>query len=304
MQNKKFEYEVALSFAGENRTFVDEVANCLKENGVTVFYDKFEEVDLWGKNLYTHLHDVYSNKAKYCVMFLSKYYAEKLWTSHERESAQERAFKEKEEYILPLRFDDTVIPGIKDTVGYISIGNRSAEEISKLIIAKVKGEVVEKAGAEFKNDIIVPKIKRTISDLEKSEYLQASFNIIFDYFSDALKHLEKQNQHCKSKFKNISSSKFAAEVYVEGKLKINCKIWIGSGSVNHYSINYVESTSFLDIQNDGSLNDSAHLEDNGIELYFHLLMMGFIRSNDIDQKKASPNDVARYFWLRFINYLT
>ena len=30
-------------------------------------------------------------------MFLSKEYANKLWTNHERKSAQERAFKEKKE---------------------------------------------------------------------------------------------------------------------------------------------------------------------------------------------------------------
>lgn len=59
---KKF--HVALSFAGEDRVYVDAVAKALQAEGVDVFYDKFEEVDLWGKDLYTHLSDVYQNRAE------------------------------------------------------------------------------------------------------------------------------------------------------------------------------------------------------------------------------------------------
>jgi hypothetical protein len=78
------------------------------------------QVALWGKDLYTHLDEVYRKRARFCVVFLSKHYRNKLWTNHERESAQARAFEEKEEYILPVKFDDTEIPGIKPTIAYIS----------------------------------------------------------------------------------------------------------------------------------------------------------------------------------------
>ena len=51
----KFEYDVVLSFAGEDREYVDFIANELKAKGVRVFYDKFETVKLWGKDLYQYL---------------------------------------------------------------------------------------------------------------------------------------------------------------------------------------------------------------------------------------------------------
>ena len=51
-------YDVALSFAGEDREYVDAVASHLQEAGVRVFYDRFEETKLWGKNLYDHLSDI------------------------------------------------------------------------------------------------------------------------------------------------------------------------------------------------------------------------------------------------------
>ncbi|MEG2492469.1 MAG: hypothetical protein RSA67_08020, partial [Alistipes sp.] len=59
---RKVDFDIALSFAGEDRSYVDQVANTLKLKGVSVFYDKFEEANLWGKNLYEYLSDIYRNK--------------------------------------------------------------------------------------------------------------------------------------------------------------------------------------------------------------------------------------------------
>lgn len=137
-QDKKtFDYDVALSFAGEDRAFVDEIASFLKEFGINIFYDKYLTSDLWGKNLYVHLDDVYQNKSKYCVIFISRHYKEKLWTNHERESAQARAFKNKEEYILPVRLDDTVIPGLRETTAYIDGRIQKPADIGVLILEKL-----------------------------------------------------------------------------------------------------------------------------------------------------------------------
>ena len=135
---KTEQYDVALSFAGEDRAYAEELANLLRAGGYRVFYDKYEKARLWGKNLYTHLSDVYSNKADYCVMFLSQHYAKKVWTNHERESAQARAFKEREEYILPLRLDDSKIPGVLDTIGYLDLRYTSIAEVFETLVEKLK----------------------------------------------------------------------------------------------------------------------------------------------------------------------
>jgi hypothetical protein len=39
-------YDVALSFAGEDRPYVHNVAQVLRSNGASVFYDDFEKVEL------------------------------------------------------------------------------------------------------------------------------------------------------------------------------------------------------------------------------------------------------------------
>ena len=130
-------YDIALSYAGEDRDHAEALANELRSRGVKVFYDNYEKSDMVGKNLYTHLSDVYSNKALYCVMFLSQHYANKQWTKHEREAAQARAFGADEEYILPVRLDQTEIPGISPTIAYLSWPPETAETIAEIIIAKM-----------------------------------------------------------------------------------------------------------------------------------------------------------------------
>lgn len=141
MNERKFDYDIAFSFAGEDREYVERVADFLIKENISIFYDKFEVANLWGKDLYSHLDSVYGKKARFCVVFVSESYSAKLWTNHERVSAQARAFSDKNEYILPARFDDTEIPGIRDTVGYIDLRELPPEEFGQIIIAKLERNI-------------------------------------------------------------------------------------------------------------------------------------------------------------------
>ena len=61
VSDKNYEYEVVLSFAGEDRAYVNQLASILRRRGVKIFFDIYEKHTLWGKNLYTHLSEVYQN---------------------------------------------------------------------------------------------------------------------------------------------------------------------------------------------------------------------------------------------------
>ena len=135
--SSKCTYDVCLSFASEDREYVENVASEARDRKIHVFYDKYEQVELWGKNLYDHLADVYQNRARFCVIFISRHYREKLWTNHERQNAQARAFRENKEYLLPVRFDNTEIPGLAATVGYIDASNKSPMELAQMIEQRV-----------------------------------------------------------------------------------------------------------------------------------------------------------------------
>jgi TIR domain-containing protein len=135
-----FDYDVALSFAGEDRAFVEEAAKQLRAANVRVFYDLYEKAHLWGKNLADHLGEVYGKRSQFVVLFVSKHYPLKSWPEHERQSAQARAIRERRVVLLPARFDDTEIPGLPSTTGYIDLRTTSAKELAELILKKLEQE--------------------------------------------------------------------------------------------------------------------------------------------------------------------
>lgn len=56
----------------------------------------------------------------------------------------ERAIESKEEYILPARFDDTEIPGLRKTISYVDLRRKSSAELAALILQKL-GRILPEA---------------------------------------------------------------------------------------------------------------------------------------------------------------
>ncbi|MDR3706804.1 MAG: TIR domain-containing protein [Capsulimonadaceae bacterium] len=176
-----FDYDVALSFAGEERDYVSAVADVLHQLGVKIFYDEYEAAGLWGKDLYEHLDDVYQRRSQYCVLFASKAYAEKVWTNHERKCAQARAISQKEEYILPVRFDETQIPGLTTTVGYLDARKLQPSEVAHCFLKKLSiNAELDDLLTYLKAELVDYEINVTGTELTfkcPSEQFEASFSV-------------------------------------------------------------------------------------------------------------------------------
>lgn len=136
--NSNYEYDVAISYASEDREYAEALADVLHSRGVNIFYDKYERAVLWGEDLYTKLSDIYLKKARYCIVFLSKHYVNKVWTKHELQSAQDRALQDQNAYILPIRLDNTKTPGVLPTIAYLDWDKETPEIIADLIVKKLK----------------------------------------------------------------------------------------------------------------------------------------------------------------------
>ena len=131
-------YDVAVSFAGEQRQFVEKFATSLEKEGATVFYDRF--VDLWGKDLTVELERVYRSGARYVVIFVSKEYVKKAWPNEERQHALAGRIERMDDSVLPARFDPIKLPGLPPSVGYIDIGDRTPQELARLVLNKLDDE--------------------------------------------------------------------------------------------------------------------------------------------------------------------
>lgn len=136
----KWKYQVALSFAGEQREYVERVSQALTRLKISHFYDNDNRSALWGKSLTQYLDDIYFRKSRFVVAFVSNQYCEKIWTRWEMSSAQDRALRQTDEYLLPVYFDDVRLPGLVGSLGHIDAHKTSPEELAELIYEKVTGK--------------------------------------------------------------------------------------------------------------------------------------------------------------------
>ena len=128
---------MALSFAGAQRPYVEQVASALKARGVCCFYDADEQIDLWGKYLAEELPAIYGEQAAAVVVFVSAEYAARDWTRLERRAALARAVRERREYVLPARFDDTPLPGLLADMIAVDLRGRTPQQFAAVIADKL-----------------------------------------------------------------------------------------------------------------------------------------------------------------------
>jgi photosystem II stability/assembly factor-like uncharacterized protein len=130
-----YTYDVAISFAGEDRPTAEELARVLLQRGVIVFYDKDNKAELWGINLPDQLKEIYRNRARFCVLLISAHYPNKQYTRLELKAARERASSQPD-YIIPVRLDDTKLRGLANTL-YLQWPPEDAATIADLILTKL-----------------------------------------------------------------------------------------------------------------------------------------------------------------------
>ena len=80
----RWRWDVALSFAGAQRDYVEKVAEALQAQAVRCFYDADEQIELWGRYLAEELPAIYGEQAAAVVVFVSAEYTERDWTQLER----------------------------------------------------------------------------------------------------------------------------------------------------------------------------------------------------------------------------
>lgn len=137
IKTREFEFDVALSFAGKDRRLVEEIARYLVDCDIRVFYDEFFADDLWGKDLFQHLQGIYRDKARYCIVFVSKAYKGSIWPRHELRQAQERSLRADAEYILPVLIEDVDLPGLNSTTGYVDARKTHPHYVAALLLTKL-----------------------------------------------------------------------------------------------------------------------------------------------------------------------
>lgn len=128
-------FRVALSFPGEDRDLVQDIASRLEQRlgSNSVFYDFHYQAFLARPSLDTLLQTVYS-KARLNVVFLSASYERKRWCSGiEFRAIREIIGNREHDRVMFIRTGDGEVTGVFNTDGWIDSNAHSADDIAFFI---------------------------------------------------------------------------------------------------------------------------------------------------------------------------
>jgi hypothetical protein len=140
IRSSGFIWDVAISFAGDDRSVAKELRDVLKDKGIEVFYDFDQQAQLWGKDLNRVLTEVYRNEALFMVIIVSNNYPEKDWTNFEFVNGKDAEKERSIEYLLPLRLDDTHVVGLKESIAMIDLRKQSIEHVANVLSEKIENQ--------------------------------------------------------------------------------------------------------------------------------------------------------------------
>ncbi len=224
--------------------------------------------------------------------------------------------------LIPVRIEKCTADGLLKSIVYVDLVGLEPMEAKERLLDYVKGErrkpktppsfpgavsprpappassATREAGALER---FMPRIKGTITDADRRRFTRSAFAQIQERFERSLAELKQQSTTIEIDFEKIDATKFTAEVFVSGKRRANCKIWIG-GMMGRDDIAYAEgSTSFIS----NSLNDSlSPIEVDG-ELRLHTTMGAMVGRSQggMDLNRLTIEEAGEYLWRRFSSSL-
>lgn len=138
-ENVSYEYDVAISFAGENRSLAKHIAKQLESLDITVFFDEMFEANFLGHAWTKVFKEIFSEKSRLVLCLLDSYHAQKIWPTFEREHFIPRV---ADQSVIPVYLDDTKFVGIPSDV--IGIRFRYDKEQTEGWQENADHEIVEK----------------------------------------------------------------------------------------------------------------------------------------------------------------
>ena len=149
--DKIYEYDVAISFAEEDRNAALALALALEIVGIKkVYYYPLKYVATWGRDLEKEITRIYSSKAKYAVVLLSHKYFKKPFTEIELQAIRKRMQEAVDiTYMLPVLLENLELQSNADLLklGYIKW------EFDPKSIAKTLKELLGKKESTIRKSI-------------------------------------------------------------------------------------------------------------------------------------------------------
>ncbi len=134
---KNYKYDVALSFANEDKKIAEKIAKALNELGLRHYFYENETAENWGENLFNIIINRYREESRFALILISENYVKKKWADIERQIIQTITERNRSCYILPLSLDSTVVEGITDNILHVKWEGKP-KKIARLIKDKLE----------------------------------------------------------------------------------------------------------------------------------------------------------------------
>lgn len=138
-----FEWDIAISFAGENRALADFIGQKLRELDISVFYDRNYEDNYLGGLWSKQFLEIFAQKSRLVVAILDQHHKEKVWPTFERDCFTQRV---QEEEVIPVFLDKTIFPGIPTDLVSIHFNydgdlNAQSDAIIDDVVLRIAGKL-------------------------------------------------------------------------------------------------------------------------------------------------------------------
>jgi TIR domain len=220
MGDSGFVYDLAVSFAGEQRPYVDKFVTECKRRDLRVFYDLDKTVEFWGKSFIIEFRKVYGgSKPRYVVPFLSREYLAKPYPMDEFFVAIEQELQRGGGYVLPVVVGDVRIPPelLNPAIGFLRADQHTPEELAETMAAKVAS-----TRALSLPGLRLPRIQPLSFD--PASVLRTALNTVAGKFADAAPALTPFGYTC---VVTPDPSGVDVEVGQNGKAVCGLSVWLG-----------------------------------------------------------------------------
>lgn len=186
-------FDIAVSFADEQRRYVEHTVVAARNLGLKVFYDKDALFDWWGLNFIVEQRKIYSGSTLFVVPFISKEYLERPFPMDEFAAAMIKAVRLRHPYVLPIVVGDVDIPAelLHPHIGFLRAEDHTPEELATRM--KVKVDEAKLSGGRPEGlDVVGSRVLRlpTVVPATFSKYRELEAIVV--YFGERLEAAGRQ----------------------------------------------------------------------------------------------------------------
>lgn len=306
-----------VSYTAADERWAEWIAWTLEAEGFAVVLQKWDFVP--GSNFVLEMQRAAAESKKTIAVLSPAYLATSRFGAAEWASAFAQDPDGMTKALIPVRVAECAADGLLKGIVYIDLIGMDEPGAKRRLLEAVKGgrrkpaippifpgtsrsiatsHEFPGAPTQGARQRYMPTIRGAITDADRRRFMRSAFSEIQQMFEQSMGELGGQNASIQTDFEKVDATTFTAEIFVAGKSRANCKIWIG-GMFGRDGIAYAEGQTRL---SPTAVNEELVPVETGGVLRLNALMgtAFFGRATEgLDLQNLSAEEAADYLWRRF-----